>query len=117
MTKVKVRAGDIKTGIKNAAKYDLQQHALAPDDRSECYPCMVELALRRLVKDDVRIEVEFCSVSLERLNRAGLSLQHHDLPSSVSQKVRRHDAIAAGQKRTPIKPFEFELDIPTEFLK
>jgi hypothetical protein len=76
--------------------------------RSHCEECMVALALKKVVHEDVTPLVSSRFFHLDQSTKPGEGLP---LPLWVSNRINRWDR---GEKT---EPFEFEVEIPDHLLK
>lgn len=81
--------------------------------RGRCELCPVALALRRHVADNVKVSVSSRAVSFTLLPRVGPS----HIPNHVAfLPVEAYSFVHNFDSKWPTKPFEFNLNIPDQFL-
>ena len=82
---------------------------------SEC--CAVALAIKPFLKPGVNLQVDESLIHLGSPVDELWGYENIEPPGYVSDFIKEFDALSKDDDRAVLSPFEFDLDIPQEFLK
>src|SRR5690554_2548277 len=90
-------------------KIEVKQEHIDEGTEQSCFSCPIALAIADLLKEDFYARV----FSLIEIRRE----RNHEILYSDKASSEMNEFMNMFDRGYPVKPFSFELDIPTELLK